>query len=115
LGVKAATTSNDGDSESGVVKTMQTSKEKNSGGEEVLRLGLSLYAMYALPCWSSGPRGVELFRVVIDNNEGTDKNSDKELNNVLSWRNKSLSKLIFKLKYKSVSYSLYSTVVYYRV
>jgi hypothetical protein len=67
------------------------------------------------PCWSSGPGGAELFGVVVGDDEGTDKDSDKELDKVLSRRNRSLSKSMFELMYKSVSYSLYSTVVYYGV
>jgi hypothetical protein len=40
---------------------------------------------------------VKVFRVVIDDDKGTDKDSDKELDKVLSQRNKSLPRLIFKL------------------
>jgi hypothetical protein len=64
--------------------------------------------MYVLrPCWSLCPGGAELFGVVIGDNKRTDKDSDKEFDKVLSQRNKSLSKSIFELKYKSVSDSLY--------
>ena len=95
---------------------MQTPKEGNSGGAELMWRCWDLALAYVLcPCWSSCPGGAELFRVVIGDDVGTDKDSDKELDKVLSRRNRSLSKSIFKLKYKSVLYSLYSTVVYYGV
>jgi hypothetical protein len=95
---------------------MQTPKEENSRGVELMRRCWDLaLACVLCPCWSLCPRGAELFGVVVSDDERTDKNSDKKLDKVLSWRNKSLSKSIFELMYKSVSYSLYSTIVYYGV
>jgi hypothetical protein len=100
----------------GTIKAVQTPKEENTGGAELTRRCWDLALAYVVcPCWSSGPRGVELFGVVVGDDEGTDKDSDKELDKVLSRRNKSLSKSIFELKYKSILYSVYSTGVYYGV